>query len=98
MDKSFIEKKLVIQENKDLKSISIKESSAKKEFTFSKDIQRNVEYKLIVKKIFQNEIYIITGLFDGKIYVYPNTNKVEINNHKKEYTIDERYKRFDKFK
>ena len=96
MDKSFIEKKLVIQENKDLKSISIKEISAKKEFPFSKDIQGNVEYKLIVKKIFQNEIYIITGLFDGKIYVYPNTNKVEINNHKKEYTIDERYKRFDK--
>ena len=96
MDKSFVEKLLIIQDNKDLKSITIKEASAKKEFYFSQYIKRNIEYKLIVKQIFQNEIFIITGLFDGKIHIHLNTNRLELDNVKDEYPIDERYKRFDK--
>ena len=96
IDKSFIEKKLIIQENKETKSYSIKEISAKKEFPFSKYIQRNIEYKLIFKQIFQNEVFIVTGLFDGELHLYLNTNKTEHNSDKYELLIDTSYKKFDK--
>ena len=93
LDKSFIERNLIIQENKDIKSYSIKENSIKKELPFSKNIQRNIEFKLIVKQIFQNELFIITGLFDGDIHVYLNTNILEFE--RVECVVDKSYKTFD---
>ena len=86
-----VEKKLIIQENKETKSYSIKEISAKKEFPFSKYIQRNIEYKLIFKQIFQNEVFIVTGLFDGELHLYLNTNKTVHNSDKYELLIDTSY-------
>ena len=59
LDKSFIEQRITIQENKESMHYSIKEIKSKNILPFFKFIQRNIEYKLIVKQIFQNEIYII---------------------------------------
>ena len=59
-------------------------------------VQRNIEYKLIVKQIFQEEIYIITGLFDGELYVLKNTNKVECIDEKYKYSFDVINRIFDK--
>ena len=96
MDKTFFENKLVIQENKETMSYSIKEILAKKPFPFSKFIQRNIQYNLIVKQIFQNEIFVIAGTFDGELHFYKNTNKIECNDEKYEYSYDKSCHYFDK--
>ena len=98
IDKRFIEQKLIIQKNKEISSYSysIKELIAKSPFPFAKLVQRNIEYKLIVKQIFQEEIYIITGLFDGELYVLKNTNKVECIDEKYKYSFDVINRIFDK--
>ena len=95
LDKTFCEQKLMIQENKETMSYSIKEIKLK-EFPFHKFIQRNIEYKLIMKQIFQNEIYIITGLFDGKIHFFKNTNQIVCHNEEYEYPIDKSEQILDK--
>ena len=96
LDKSFIEQKLIIQENKEIKSYSIKEFSTKNKFPFAKYIERNIEHKLLVKQIFQNEIYIIAGLFDGDLHLFKNTNKIDCSDEKYEYSFDKSIKIFDK--
>ena len=96
IDKTFFEQKLIIQETKESMPYSIKEIKSKNIFPFFKFIQRNIEYKLIVKQIFQNEIYIITGLFDGKIHFYKNTNNIECRNEDYEYPLDKSEQILDK--
>ena len=74
-----------------------KEISSNRQFPFTDIIKNNIEYKLIVKQIFHNEIYIITGLFDGELHLFKNTNKIENNIDKFEYSYDkEIMKKFDK--
>ena len=87
LNKEFIEQKLIIDERETM-PYTVKEINSKKNFPFSEYIKRNVEYKLIVKQIFDNEIYVITGLFDGKLHLYINTNKINIQDKKFEYPLD----------
>ena len=96
LDKRYLEQKLIIQENREEMNYSVKEISSKKPFPFSKYIQRNIEYKLIVKQIFKNEIYIIAGLFDGELHIFKNTNKLEYNDDNYEYNFDKSIHTFDK--
>ena len=88
IDKNFIEEKIQILENKEANSYSIKEISSNRKFPFTDIIKRNIEYKLIIKQIFHNEIYIIAGLFDGELHLFKNTNKIESNDGKVEYFYD----------
>ena len=96
LDKSFIEQRIMIQENKEINTYSVKEISTKNKFPFAKYIERNIEHKLLVKQIFQNEIYVIAGLFDGELHLFKNTNKIDCNDEKYEYTFDKSIKMFDK--
>ena len=96
LDKGFLEKKLMIQEIKETMSYSIKEIRSKNAFPFCKRIERNIEYKLIVKQIFQNEVYIIAGLFDGELHLFKNTNIIEYQNEDYEYSLGENKQILDK--
>ena len=91
IDKSFIEQKIIIQENKEYNNYFIKDIIKYKELSIEKKMVKNVEYKLIVKQIFKGAFYIIAGLFDGEIYIIKNIN------NKKEFNIDNsKIKVFDK--
>ena len=97
IDKNFIEEKLQILDYKEPNIYLTKEISSNRQFPFTDIIKNNIEYKLIVKQIFHNEIYIITGLFDGELHLFKNTNKIENNIDKFEYSYDkEIMKKFDK--
>ena len=82
IDKSFIEQKIIIQENKEYNNYFIKDIIKYKELSMEKKMVKNVEYKLIMKQIFKGAFYIIAGLFDGEIYIIKNIN------NKKEFNID----------
>ena len=92
IDKNFIKKKIIIQENKELNNYSYKESITDNELPIKKIIIKNIEYKLIMKEIYNGAFYIISGLFDGELYIIRNINKKE-----KEYKNENlKIKIFDK--
>ena len=97
IDKKFTEEKLQILEYKEANSYSTKEISSNREFPFTTIIKQNIEYKLIIKQIFHHEIFVITGLFDGKLHLFKNTNKIEKNIDEYEYEYErEIMEKFDR--
>ena len=84
IDKSFIEQKMIIQENKELNNYVIKDTITYKELPIKKKIEKSIEYKLIMKPIFKGAFHIITGLFDGELYISRNINKVLSKKEEKE--------------
>ena len=80
-DKSFKEQKIIIQESKESNNYILKDSVINKELPINKALEKNAEYKLIMKQIFNGSYFIITGLYDGELYIIKNMNK---NTSKKE--------------
>ena len=88
IDKNFIERKILIQKNKESNIYLSKEISVDKLLTEENYILKNIEYNLIFKQLYKGIFYIITGLFDGKIYLIRNKNKIISKKEEKEYKID----------
>ena len=87
IDKTFTEQKLIIPENKENNSYFIKDTIVNKELPINKKIViKNIEYKLIMKQIYKGSCYIITGLFDGELYIVKNTNIMLPKKDEKEFS------------
>ena len=87
IDKIFMEYKLMVQGNKENNSFIFKDNVTTKDLTIQKIIEKNIEYKLIVRQIFKGKLYLMTGLFDGKLYIIKNINKTLMKKNEKEYYI-----------
>ena len=98
IDKNFIEQRVIIQENKELNTYIPKEINGEKKITIEdKFMIKNIEYNLIFKPIFKGAFYIITGFFDGELYIIKNKNRPASKKEDKEYKIDDSIiKNFDK--
>ena len=88
IDKSFIEQKIIIQENKETNNYIIKDIIKYKELPIRKRIIKNIEYKLIMKQIYKGAFYLIAGLFDGELYIIKNINNTSYKKDEKEIKID----------
>ena len=86
IDKTFIEQKLIIQENKENNSYFIKDTIVNKELPINKKITKNIEYKLIMKQIYKGSFYIITGLFDGELYIVRKINILQSKKDEKGFS------------
>jgi len=104
LDNNFSGKKINIQESKDSdKNYIIKETISYKEFPIKKNINKNIQNKLIIKSIYKNTFFIITGYFDGSLYLIKSPNKLSKKEEtqkieEKPYSINEEtiVKTFDK--
>ena len=79
IDNKLIFQKLNIQENKEAKELDkkyiIKENISFKELSSIKEIlNKNIQSKLIVKLIFKNSLLIISGYFDGSLFMIKAPN------------------------
>jgi len=91
-DKSLKEQKIIIQESKESNNFIVKDSIINKELPIKKKLEKNAEYKLIMKQIFKGSYFIITGLYDGELYIVKNVNK---NTSKKEEKEKKDYENFN---
>ena len=103
LDNTFSGQKINILETKELDNYIIKETIAYKELALKEFVTKNIQNKLIIKSIFKNSFFIITGYFDGSLYLIKLPNKIskkeEIQkNEEKPYIINEEniIKKFDK--
>ena len=77
LDITFNGQKLNIQESKESeKNFILKETINYREFPIKNIINKNIQNKLIIKSIFKNTFFIITGFFDGSLYMIKTPNKV----------------------
>ena len=90
-DKSLIEQKIIIQENKESNNYTFKDSITSKELPINKKFEKNAEYKLIMKQIFKGSYFIITGLYDGELYILKNINKNASKKEEKEKKNNENF-------
>ena len=90
-DKSLKEQKIIIQENKESNNFIIKDSIINKELPINKKLEKNAEYKLIMKQIFKGSYFIITGLYDGELYILKNMNKNASKKEEKEKKDNENF-------
>ena len=76
----FSGQKINIQESKESKETDknfiMKEVINYKEFPIKNIINKNIQNKLIIKSIYKNEIFIISGFFDGSLLLYKLPNKI----------------------
>ena len=80
LSSDFSGQKINIQESKESKETEknfiMKEIINYKEFPIKNNINKNIQNKLIIKSIYKNEIFIITGFFDGSLLLYKIPNKI----------------------
>ena len=77
LDNDFSGKKINIQESKESeKNYIIKDIISYKEFPIKKNVNKNIQNKLIIKSIYKNTFFIITGFFDGSLYLIKSPNKI----------------------
>ena len=100
-DKSLKQQKIIFQEIKESNNYNIKDSIIYKELPINKKLEKNAEYKLIVKQIFKGSYFVITGLYDGELYIVKNMNKYTSKKEEKEKKDNENFnnlliKSFDK--
>ena len=103
LDNNFSGQKINIQETKEIENYIIKETTIYKELSIKDYINKNIQNKLIVKTIFKNSFLIITGFFDGSLYLIKPPNKISKKEEsqkteEKPYNINEEniIKLFDK--
>jgi hypothetical protein len=100
IDKNFIEYNLIVQGNKEYNSYSFKDNITNRDLNINKKIKKNVVYKLIIRYIHKRDLYILTGLFDGKIYIIKNISKTsnkKLEKNENEFKdIYSKIKTFDK--
>ena len=71
-----INEKIIINEEDSItNNYSIKESQAIRDFPLTEINRKNVGYKIIMKSVFKELLYIVTGYYDGSIYFINTTNK-----------------------
>ena len=75
LDNNFSGQKINIQETKEIDNYIIKETSIYKELSVRNYIDKNIQNKLIIKTIFKYSFLILTGYFDGSLYLIKTPNK-----------------------
>ena len=88
IDNKLVIQKLNIQEVKEAKELdkkyTIKEKTSFKELSIRKTLNKNIQSKLIIKLIFKNSLIIISGYFDGSLYMIKTpSNKNNPKNEEK---------------
>ena len=77
LDNNFNGQKLTIQESKEPdKNYIIKETISYKEFPIQNIMNSNILNKLIIKSIYKNTLFFITGNYDGSLYLIKCPNKI----------------------
>ena len=95
LDNEFNGQKINIQETKESgKNYIIKESISFRELPIKSFTNKNIQNKLIIKSIFKHTFFIITGYFDGSLYLIKSQNKISKkeeaqNQETKPYNINE---------
>ena len=75
LDNNFSGQKINIQETKEIENYIIKESIIYKELSIKNYTDKNIQNKLIIKTMFKHSFLIITGYFDGSLYLVKSPNK-----------------------
>ena len=92
IDKNFIGHNIIIQQNDSLNNsnenqiidedisnninYSSKENQTLKDFPLVEIKGKNIGYKLIIKSIFKQLLFIVTGYYDGSLYLINTTKKI----------------------
>ena len=105
IDDYFIGQNVIIQKNNEITNMNnennignsnylIRESQIIKDFPLVEIKGKNIGYKLIIKSIFKESLFIISGYYDGSIYlintnIYKKVNKRNICNISSELNNNE---------